>query len=66
MVMVPHFRLIKKKVYQNDREYFLVNLRMHSSTQISYAGLIFDAEYQVRLRDYDFLLFHGIKSESNQ
>ena len=38
---------------------------MHSSTQISHAGIIFDADSELKVR-FDFLLFLGIKSESYQ
>ena len=41
---------------------------MHSNIQISDAGIIFDAdsEFQADYRGFDFLLFLGIKSESNR
>ena len=44
------------------------HLHMHSSTQISHAGIIFHADQNLKcdFRDFDFLLFLGIKSESNQ
>ena len=39
---------------------------MHSSTQISHAGIIFVADSEFKdFRGLDFLLFLGIKSESN-
>jgi len=40
---------------------------MHSSTQISHAGIIFDADsdFKSDFRGFDFLPFLGIKSESN-
>ena len=41
---------------------------MHLSTKMSHAGIIFDADSELKsdFQDFDFLLFLGIKSESNQ